>query len=151
MGEWITQPVTHFHGRALPEPAIPAGYAALIDRFELRVPIPLQLAATAMRHHPGPDPFWCLLTPRHCPACTLEGQLVFALKWEGVNLAVLAELFKVVAPPQVAAVVRGTPTGAFTRRIWFLYEWLTRRPRRSRLGSSTSTPSWTATAASIAG
>jgi Fic family protein len=127
MGEWIAQPVIHFRGRALPEPAIPAGYAALIERFDLPVPIPSRLAATAMRHHPGVDPAWHLLTPRHRPSDTLQGQLVFALKWEGVDLNVLAILFTVVTSAEVAALVRDTPTGAFARRIWFLYEWLTGR------------------------
>jgi hypothetical protein len=127
MGEWITQPVNHFHGLALPEPAVPAGYAALIERFELPVPLPPRLSGTAMRHHPAAHARWQLLTPRHRPADTLEGQLVFALKWEGVDLGVLAALFKVVAAEDLAALVRDTPTGAFARRIWFLYEWLTGR------------------------
>ena len=68
-----------------------------------------------------------MLTPRHRPDSTLAGELVFALKWEGVDLAVLAALFKSVPPADVAAIVRATPTGGFARRIWFLYEWLTGR------------------------
>jgi hypothetical protein len=52
---------------------------------------------------------------------------VFALKWEGVDLAVLAALFKSVPAGDIAAIVRATPTGGFARRIWFLYEWLTGR------------------------
>lgn len=127
MGDWLSQPVNHFHGRALPEPAIPAGYAGLIERFDLAVPLPLRLTAIAERHHPAPNPSWPLLTPRHRPPNTLEGQLVFALKWEGVDLGVLAALFKAVEPDEVAAIVRATPTGAFSRRTWFLYEWLTGR------------------------
>jgi Fic family protein len=125
MGEWITRPVSHFHGRALPEPGIPAGYAALIERFELAVPLPPRLAAIASRHHPPPHAFWQLLTPRHRSSDDLEGHLVFALKWEGVDLGVLSALFKVVDAGDVAEVVRNKPTGAFARRIWFLYEWLT--------------------------
>jgi hypothetical protein len=127
MSEWISQPVTHFHGRALPEPAIPAGYAALIEHYELPVPIPPRLAATAARHHPTSDARWQVFTPRHRPDDTLEGQLVFALKWEGVDLAVLAALFRRVPAADIAGLVRATPTGAFARRIWFLYEWLTER------------------------
>lgn len=127
MGDWISQPVNHFHGRALPEPAIPAGYAGLIERFDLAVPLPPRLTAIAERHHPAPNPSWPLLTPRHRPPDTLAGQLVFALKWEGVDLGVLAALFKAVEPNEVAAIVRATPTGAFARRTWFLYEWLTGR------------------------
>jgi hypothetical protein len=119
--------VKHFHGRPLPEPAIPAGYAALIDRYHLAVPLPRQPAAIAGRHHPAPHPSWRLLTPRHRPPDTLEGHLVFALKWEGVDLGVLAALFKAVEPDEVAAMVRATPTGAFARRTWFLYEWITGR------------------------
>lgn len=127
MGDWPSQPVNHFHGRALPEPAIPAGYAGLIQRFDLAVPLPPRLTAIAERHHPAPNPSWPLLTPRHRPPDTLAGQLVFALKWEGVDLGVLAALFKAVEPNEVAAIVRATPTGAFARRTWFLYEWLTGR------------------------
>lgn len=127
MSEWISRPVTDFRGRALPEPGIPAGYAALIQRFELAVPIGPRLAATAARHHPVSDASWQLLTPRHRPADTIEGHLVFALKWEGVDLSVLAALFRVLDPAVVTELVRATPTGAFARRIWFLYEWLTAR------------------------
>jgi hypothetical protein len=127
MGEWITQSVTHFRGRPLPEAGTPAGYAALIDRYELPVPLPPRLAAIATRHHPASDPLWQLLTPRHRPADTLGGHLVFALKWEGVDLAVLFALFEALPAGEVAAFVNATPTGAFARRIWFLYEWLTER------------------------
>jgi hypothetical protein len=129
MGEWITQPVNHFHGRALPEPAIPTGYAGLIERFDLPVPLPPRLSGIATRHHPAPHADWQLLTPRHRPADSLEGQLTFALKWEGVDLGTLAALFQVAAlEGEVTSLVRATPTGAFARRIWFLYEWLTARP-----------------------
>ena len=112
MSDWFSQPVNHFYGRGLPEPAIPAGYAALIERFKLIVPLPPVLAATALRHGPKSNSNWQLFTPRHRPEQSLSGHLVFALKWEGVNLAVLGALFKVIQADEVAAVVRATPTGA---------------------------------------
>src|SRR5882724_10481552 len=121
MRDWISQPLSRFHDRALPEQATPAGYSALIEHFELAVPLPPSLTAIAERHHPVPNASWNLLTPRHRPPNTPEGQIVFALKWEGVNLGVLAALFKIIE------LVRATPTGSFARRIWFLYEWLTGR------------------------
>ncbi len=125
MSGWSSQSANHFRGRALPEPSIPAGYASLIERFDLALPLPPHLAAIADRHHPVSTAAWRLLTPRHRSADTLEAQLVFALKWEGVDLGVLAALFKVVAASEIAAIVRATPTGAFARRLWYLYEWLT--------------------------
>ncbi len=124
-GDPISRSVTDFRGMPLPEPGRVAGYAALMEMFGLRLPIPVRLAAIATRHHPVATGSWLMLTPRHAPADTLAGHLGFALKWEGIDLAVLAALFKQVPPADIAAVVQRTPTGAGARRIWFLHEWLT--------------------------
>lgn len=121
----FTQPVTSFHGRALPEPAVPVGYAALIGRHVLRIPLPPRLAAVAERHHPQSSDDWLLVTPRHRPADTLAGHLQFALKWEGVDLSVFKALVEAVPAAEFEAIVRATPTGTYARRIWFLYEWIT--------------------------
>ncbi|MDB5724586.1 MAG: hypothetical protein JWQ16_1340 [Novosphingobium sp.] len=40
MNEWLSQPQTDFRTIPLPEPGVPAGYAALIDRHELRARSP---------------------------------------------------------------------------------------------------------------
>jgi hypothetical protein len=123
-------PVTVFHERALPERATPVGYAALIDAFlaaphGLSVPLPRQLSAIGSRHRAVDTPEWRLYSPRHEPQPTLEGHLTFALKYEGLDLAVLKRLFLAVGPADVEAIVRARPTGSYARRIWFLYEWLT--------------------------
>lgn len=68
---------------------------------------------------------WRILTPRHAPGESLVDHLTFALKHEGVDLAVLRRVFETIGPDEVIALVRKTPTGAYARRIWFLYEWLT--------------------------
>jgi len=117
-------PVTIFHDRRLPEQATPAGYAALIDAFALKVPIPRTLSAISPRHRILRADNWQILTPRHAPEATLEGHLTFALKNEGLDLAVLKRLFLACPANAIAAIVRRTPTGSYARRIWFLYEWL---------------------------
>jgi Fic family protein len=127
MSEGDSHSVIGFRGRALPEPARPVGYAALIERYHLQTPLPPRLAAVAYRHHPASTEAWRLFTPRHAPEDTLSGHLEFALKWEGVDLGVLATLFKAVPDAEIAAAVRNKPTGAYARRLWFLYEWLTGR------------------------
>jgi len=115
-----------FHDRTLPEPATPAGYAWLIDRYGLRVPLPPRLAGIAMRHHRVESESWLLLTPRHAPGENLADQLTFALKWEGVDLSVLAALAREVPGDEIAAIVRAAPAGQYARRLWFVWEWLTR-------------------------
>jgi hypothetical protein len=118
-------PVTVFQDKRLPERATPAGYAALIDAFRLRVPLPRTLFATGERHRIIQEGGWRILTPRHAPRATLEGHLTFALRYEGLDLAVLKRLFLAIDASEIEAIVRGAPTGSYARRIWFLYEWLT--------------------------
>ncbi|MBI1357977.1 MAG: cell filamentation protein Fic [Acidobacteria bacterium] len=117
-------PVTVFRDLPLPEPATPAGYAALIDAYRLQVPLPRTLFGTGEHHRIRETGGWRLLTPRHAPRATLEGHLTFALRYEGLDLAVLKRLFVATGPAAIEALVRAQPTGGYARRVWFLYEWL---------------------------
>ncbi|NTF69994.1 cell filamentation protein Fic [Agrobacterium sp. 13-626] len=127
MGEWPTQSVRDFHGRPLPERGEPAGYAAIMARYDLILPPPIRMAAIAERHHPTSTEAWLMLTPRYRPEAALGPHLVFAFRYEGVDLQVLSALFQVIEPDEIEAIIRATPTGSFARRLWFLYEWLTDR------------------------
>jgi Fic family protein len=120
-------PVTVFQERALPEKAKLAGYAALIDAYDLSVPLPRTLSAIGEHHRVKEETGWRILTPRHAPSSNLEGHLTFALKYEGLDLAVLNRLFNAIDAGTIEALVRAKPTGSYARRIWFLYEWLTGR------------------------
>jgi hypothetical protein len=120
-------PVTVFQERRLPERATPAGYSALIGAFDLQVPLPRTLSAIGERHRITEEGGWRIMTPRHAPHATLEGHLTFALKYEGLDLAVLKRLFLAAGAGAIETLVREKSTGAYARRIWFLYEWLTGR------------------------
>ncbi len=118
-------PVSVFHERRLPETATPVGYSALIDAYGLAVPLPRMLSAIGERHRILTQDGWRLMTPRHAPHPTLDGHLTFALKYEGIDLAVLKRLFAATGPAPIEELVRDKPTGSYARRIWFLCEWLT--------------------------
>jgi len=96
------------------------------------VPPPSRLTIIGERHVRLSTDDRQILTPRHQPADTLAGQLTFALKWEGVELGILAKLFQAVKAEDIARIVSETPTGAYARRLWFLYEWLTGRELQVR-------------------
>jgi hypothetical protein len=66
-----------------------------------------------------------MMTPRHAPHATLDGHVTFALKYEGLDLAILKRLFQATGSDEIEALVRAKSTGSYARRIWFLYEWLT--------------------------
>lgn len=75
-----------------------------------------------------------LRTERHFPAAYapaigegLLGHMAFALKHEVPHLGVFAAAFEVIPPEEIGKFVTSSPTGAYARRIGFLYELLTGR------------------------
>ena len=116
--------VSIFQESRLPETALPVGYAALIAVFALQVPLPLTLCAIGARHKVYEQNGWRIYTPRHEPFATLEGHLIFALKYEGLDLVVLKRFFEAVDQAELEIMIQAKPNSGYMRRIWFLYEWL---------------------------
>jgi Fic/DOC family len=52
------------------------------------------------------------------------GQLVFALKYDGVDLLALRTVFGAIGGAGLTEAVRGRPSSAYLRRLWFFYEFL---------------------------
>jgi len=117
-------PVAIFHDRRLPEAATPVGYAALIDAFALEVPLPTRLSAIGPKHRVYESDGWRVFSPRHAPDPTIEAHLVFSLKYEGLDLAVLRRIFMATGPAPIVSMIQEKSTGSYARRLWFLYEWL---------------------------
>lgn len=109
----------------IPGGAQPAGYAAIIAAFDLRVPAPDELLAIGDTHTLRQKERWRILTPRYRPGDTIRDHLDFAIRHEGIDLAVLNALFRVLPTNEIIAWIKSEPTGRHARRIWFLYEWLT--------------------------
>lgn len=117
--------VDSFRGRPLPDPALPVGYAQLIDQYDLSVPCPPRLAAISTKYRKSETDEWLLLGSRTDIPESLGDQLTLALKWEGVNLGVLKALFAQVPQDALVDFITDQPKSAYGRRVWFLYEWLT--------------------------
>ncbi len=90
----------------------------------MRVPTLEKSCAIGAQHSIQHLPGLTLLTPRHAPADDVAGQLTFALKHEGVQLHILRPLFLQLEESEIVAWVQAQPTSAYSRRVWFLYEWL---------------------------
>ncbi len=58
------------------------------------------------------------------PADTWAGHLEFALKYDGINLRLLLQVFHHIPAAELETWIQAQPTGIYTRRIWFLYEFL---------------------------
>jgi len=102
-----------------------AGYAALISTYNLKVPLPERLAFIRAYYKRYSIEGWSIYPLKYKPDETIAGHLSFALKYEGVNLAILNALFQKISPKEIEEWVRSAPVGLYSRRIWFFYEWLT--------------------------
>jgi hypothetical protein len=108
---------------------VPVGQAALISRLSLAVP------PSATTSVVGPGARRTIVHDGrtvekyaygYMPDDSLTGHLRFALRYEPIDLGVLSAAFGMPDfAREIAAWVRVEPTGAYSRRAWFLYEWLT--------------------------
>ncbi len=124
--------ISVFHGIKAPEEGWIVGYGAIIDHLQLPVPIPNTLCLISTKNRKYANGQWQVFTPRHQPRESLYDQLVFALKYEGVNLLFFKKLFEKLTENEVVNLLQNEPLGQYSRRIWFLYEWL--MDRRLPLG-----------------
>ena len=122
----ISQEFSLFHDRVAPEASCHSvGYLALIMAYNLRVFIPENLSAISSKHRKYSENGWNIYTPRYMPQDTILGHLTFALKYEGVDLAILNALFDKIDAQEMANILKESLGDRYYRRIWFFYEWLT--------------------------
>jgi len=128
MSNYFSQEVNRFHGRTTPESGLLVGYAFLITEIErelkINVPLPNQLAIVTKKHQRYNTEQWQVFTIRHKPNDDLTSHLAFALKYEGIDLYLLKKFFEYTKEEPVLAMIKNEPTSQYTRRVWFLYEWL---------------------------
>jgi hypothetical protein len=110
---------------------VPAGYTALMERFGLEA-IPnwhrsFVSSATTHRLESDTEGIEETYISRYWPGDAAGDHLEFALKYDGTNLGILAELFEKIPVEELLSHIRSKPTGKYARRIWFLYEFLTGR------------------------
>ncbi len=120
----FSQKISAFHGIPAPEEGCIAGYGAVIDYYKLPVPLPRILSLISTKNRKYVTDQWRVFTSRHQPGETLYDQLVFALKYEGINLLFFKKLFERLTQAEIFTLLQKEPLGQYSRRIWFLYEWL---------------------------
>ena len=116
--------ITVFHGRMSPEEGFLVGYGALLEAYKLEVPVPDVLALISTKKREYKTDEWQVFTSRYLPEDSLYKHLIFALKYEGINLLLLKKLFEKLSEEETLALIKQEPTGQYSRRLWFLYEWL---------------------------
>ena len=109
-------------------PALPVGQMALHAMVCPHLPLPAvrsYIVAGARRTHQEAMSTEEYYTPPYAPEETLVGNLRFALRYEPLDLGILAAALSAMGREALTDWVGAEPTGAYSRRAWFLYETLT--------------------------
>lgn len=104
------------------------GQKGLIDRFRLEVPRPYVTSIVGAGTRQTRFDFGYAV--EHYPAAydygsTFVADLKFALRREPIDLTILEAVFQACRRQEVEEWVRSEPASIFSRRAWFLYEFLT--------------------------
>lgn len=121
-----------FNGMQKPETGVIVGYAAIIDKLALPIPLPRPVALICQKNKSYETEDWKVFPPSYLPDDhkdlskmeALYKHLVFSLKYEGVNLLVYSSLTKILSDKELLELTIFEPTGQYSRRIWFLLEWI---------------------------
>jgi Fic family protein len=121
-----------FHGKQVPERGKIVGYAAIIDTLQLYMPMVSPITLVCEQNKKYQNRSWTVFSNKYLPNDSqaldeieaLYNHLVFALKYEGINLKVFKCLTDHYSAEQLTDLVNFEPTGQYSRRIWFIVEWL---------------------------
>lgn len=120
----FSKEISVFHGKTVPEKATLVGYGAVIEALGLKMPFPEKLSIISEKRRSYENENWKVFSSRNAIEDTLYKHLIFALKYEGINLLFFKKLFQSVSKDEIKKIIQSEPTGQYSRKIWFLYEWL---------------------------
>ena len=115
---------TIFQGKITPEKGKIVGYGAIIESLKLPIPFPKTISIITEKSKKYSTENWNVFPASYQPEQTLYKQLVFAIKYEGINLLVFKSLFNAITKEEIKTILNTEPMGQYSRKIWFLYEWL---------------------------
>ncbi|HET6180716.1 MAG TPA: Fic family protein [Candidatus Sulfotelmatobacter sp.] len=107
---------------------ISIGMHAIIEQLDLKIPRPFvrSVLAAGTRKTRITDSEIVEQYPKsYRPAEGLAGHLRFALRYEPVDLGVYNATFARIPKSEIEPWIQSEPNGAFARRAWYLYEFLT--------------------------
>lgn len=120
----FSQRISVFHGMYTPEEATLVGYGAVIDGLKLQMPLPRRLSLISDKRKRYDTESWKVYSSRNSFEDRLYKHLIFAIKYEGINLLFFKKLFEKLTKAEVLNLLKEEPTGQYSRKMWYLYEWL---------------------------
>lgn len=118
-----------FQDRYIPPDATLAGTAALVQSFAVEAPVaaPVCVSNKRFKESIKHTNQFRIFDNKYAVEPTVEAHVTFAIKHEHIDLLVWKRIFLALPEETIEQFIQRAPTGPVTRRVWFLYEWLTGR------------------------
>ncbi len=103
------------------------GWAALVHTLGIQAPVrrPCVVSEQHIRGSRRAEDDWIIYDKRYWPGENFANHFSFALRHEGTDLLVVKRILDAVPQKEIGQFVGRAPTGAPSRRAWFLYEFFT--------------------------
>jgi Fic family protein len=110
----------------------PIGYEALIRRYYIETIPHWHISFIAIENHTQKieregDRVRETYPKRYAVDNKATSHLEFALKYDGVNLTLLKQIFEQIEEEEIITYIQDKPTGKYARRLWYFYEFLMSR------------------------
>ena len=105
------------------------GYKALIEKLKIESLTHWHLSSISMENHmhkkvESGNYIHEIYPKKYAIEDTVMKHLEFALKYDGINLTLLTLIFQKIDKQEFIDDINAKPTGKYTRRLWYFYEFL---------------------------
>lgn len=116
-----------FQDKRIPDKTSLIGLSALVHALDVKAPVrkPGCVSSLRTKETKKEQGEWVVFDSKYAVANTVEANLVFAIKNEPIDLLVLKRIFLAVPEQTIVNHIKASPTGPVSRRLWFLFEFLT--------------------------
>jgi Fic family protein len=120
-------PMPLFQDHYIPKDSRPAGLSFILNKLDENAPLNEYRAVSnrMVKNNIQCDGKWKIHSHTYWPGDDIYFHLVFSLKYETINLLVLKKIFEKIKPSELVPFIIQSPGSSYSRKIWFLYEWLT--------------------------
>jgi len=98
-----------------------------MERYGLDVPLHHEMVAVSDKNVRRKEDGWRILPSAQMPSDKTVDHLIFALKYEGVQLLALKKIFNAMDKRELESALRERPTSSYVRRLCFFYEWFSNK------------------------
>ena len=125
----VIEKTSVFQEKYLPADTTLAGLSALVNAFKIEAPVrsPACISKRRFKESIREIDNWKVFDNKYAIKPDISHHLTFAIRHENIDLLVLKKIFLALPEKEILTYIQSAPTGPISRKVWFLYEFLTEK------------------------